>query len=92
MSGKRADAGTRAINALAGAAAAFGVRKLLFFAWKRITGKEPPEHPEDPQVRLTEAIAWGVVLGASVHTARLLATRATSHRARAAIEQPESAD
>ncbi len=43
-------------------------------------GKEPPQHPEDPQVALSEALIWGVVLGAGVHTARLLATRATTRR------------
>jgi hypothetical protein len=44
------------------------------------TGKKPPEHPEDPQVGLGEALLWGVVLGVGVSTARLLATRATTGR------------
>ena len=64
------------INALVGMAAAFVARKVLHFAWTKITGKEPPEHPEDPQVALGEALVWGVVIGAGVHTARVLATRA----------------
>jgi hypothetical protein len=76
MSAKKADVGSRAVNALAGMAAAFVVRKLLSFAWTKITGKEPPEHPEDPQVALGEALAWGILVGAGVHTARMLATRA----------------
>jgi hypothetical protein len=80
MAGKRAGAGLRLVNALAGAAAAYGAKKLIFFVWKRVTGKEPPEHPEDPQVALPEAIVWGIVLGAAVHTARMLATRATTGR------------
>ncbi len=80
MSGKRADGGNRVLTGLAGLAAAFGARKLIHFAWKRITGKEPPEHPEDPQVALGEALAWGVAIGAGVQIARLLATRATSKR------------
>jgi len=70
--------GGRVVGALAGAGAAFAARKLLFFCWKQVTGKEPPEHPEDPQVALREALIWGVVLGAGVHTARMLATRATN--------------
>jgi hypothetical protein len=78
MPGKRGNSGSKAVNALVGAAAAFGARKLLFFVWKQITGKEPPEHPEDPQVALGEAIIWGIVLGAVVSTARMLATRAAS--------------
>jgi hypothetical protein len=80
MSGKRADGGNRVVTGLAGFAAAFGARKVISFVWKRITGKEPPEHPEDPQVALGEALAWGVVIGAGVHIARLLATRATVKR------------
>ncbi len=74
MAGKsgaaKGSAGSRVVTALVGAGAAFGARKLLFFGWKKITGKEPPEHPEDPQVGLGEALIWGVVLGAGVHTAR----------------------
>jgi hypothetical protein len=77
MADKRASTGSKVVTALVGAGAAFVARKLLFFGWKKITGKEPPEHPEDPQVSLREALIWGVVLGAGVHTARLLATRAT---------------
>ena len=80
MSGKRADGGNRVLTGLVGLAAAFGARKVIHFLWKRITGKEPPEHPEDPQVALGEALAWGLVIGAGVHVARLLATRATSKR------------
>jgi Protein of unknown function (DUF4235) len=80
MSDKKASAGSRIVTGLVGAGAAFVARKLLTFAWTKITGKEPPEHPEDPQVGLREALLWGVVVGAGVHTARLLATRATTRR------------
>jgi hypothetical protein len=81
MAGKqRGSAASRAMSALAGAGAAFAVRKLLVFGWKTVTGKEPPEHPEDPQVALTEALIWGITLGAAVGAARLLATRATTRR------------
>lgn len=91
MSAKKADVGTRAVNALAGMAAAFVARKLLSFAWTKITGKQPPEHPEDPQVAFGEALVWGIVLGAGVHTARLLATRAASRNA-PALEPAAAAD
>jgi hypothetical protein len=80
MADKRASAGSKVVTALVGAAAAFAARKLLVFGWKTITGKEPPEHPEDPQVALGEALIWGIVLGAGVSTARMLATRATAHK------------
>jgi hypothetical protein len=81
MSGKqRGSAASRAVSALAAAGAAFAVRKLLIVGWKTVTGKEPPDHPEDPEVALSEALIWGVVLGAAVGAARLLATRATTRR------------
>jgi Protein of unknown function (DUF4235) len=81
MSGKqRGSAASRAVSALVAAGAAFAVRKLLIIGWKTVTGKEPPEHPEDPEVALSEALIWGVVLGATVGAARLLATRATTRR------------
>jgi hypothetical protein len=86
MSGKqRGSTASRAMSALVGAGAAFAVRKVLTIGWKTVTGKEPPEHPEDPQVALSEALIWGVTLGAAVAAARLLATRATSRRS----SQPE---
>jgi hypothetical protein len=78
MSGKQGSVGSRIVSALAGAVAAFVARKLLIFGWKKITGKEPPEHPEDPQVALRDALVWGILVGAGVQTARMLATRLTT--------------
>ena len=88
MSDKRAGAGSKAVTALAGAAAAFVARKVLFFAWKKLTGKEPPEHPEDPQVALAEALVWGIVMGAGVSTARMLATRLMASRGQKGVDGP----
>ncbi len=87
MPGKRSGGTNKLTNAIIGAIAAFAARKLLFFAWKKITGKEPPEHPEDPQVALREAVVWGLVLGAGVHTARMLATRFASRGGSESIEE-----
>jgi hypothetical protein len=72
--------GSRLVSALVGAGAAFLARKILSFGWTKITGKKPPERPEDPEVALREALIWGIVLGAGVHTARMLATRAANRR------------
>jgi hypothetical protein len=81
MAGKqRGSAASRVVSGLVGAGAAFATRKLLTIGWKTVTGKEPPEHPEDPQVALSEALIWGVALGAAVAAARLLATRATTRK------------
>jgi hypothetical protein len=78
---KKADIGSRVVTAVAGMAAAFVARKLLTFGWTKVTGKEPPDSPEDPQVALGEALAWGVLMGAGVAAARLLASRVVVHRA-----------
>jgi Protein of unknown function (DUF4235) len=91
MSGKRGDLVSRTVSAAAGAAAGFGARKVISFAWKKITGKEPPEHPEDPQVALGEAVAWALLVGAVGGTARLLATRATSRRQQDPDAEPAEA-
>jgi len=80
MASKGASGGSRVVTALAGAVAAYGARKMLSFGWKQVTGKAPPEHPEDPQVALRESLIWGIVLGAVVHTARMLAMRAATRR------------
>jgi Protein of unknown function (DUF4235) len=78
MADKRASAGNRLVSGLVGIVAAFGARKMLTFGWKAITGKEPPEHPEDPQVQLAEAVTWGILMGVGVQLARMLALRATT--------------
>jgi hypothetical protein len=82
MADKRSDgAGGKALNAVAALGATFLARKVATVAWTKVTGKEPPDSPEDPQVALGEALAWGVLMGAGVATARLLASRVVVHRA-----------
>jgi len=76
MAGK-ANGGNKAVTALVGFGAAFVARKVIQFAWKKITGKEPPE-PEDPQVALTEALAWAIAMAVGVQVARMLAVRAAT--------------
>jgi Protein of unknown function (DUF4235) len=76
MAGK-ANGGNRAVTALVGFGATFVARKVIQLAWKRITGKEPPE-PEDPQVALGEALAWAVAMAVGVQVARMLAVRAAT--------------
>jgi hypothetical protein len=91
MAGKKdkPSTGSKLVTAVVGAIAAFVAKKVLFIAWKQVTGKEPPEHPEDPQVALREALIWGILLGAGVHTAKMLATRATTRHSNSKTE-PES--
>ena len=59
-------------------AAAFVARKIVTFAWPKITGKAPPVSPEDPDVGIGEALGWAVVTGVVLEAARLLATRAAA--------------
>ncbi len=80
MADRKVDLGTRIVSAVAAMAAAFVARKLITLAWTKATGKEPPTHPEDPQVALTEALGWSVLTGVGVEAARLLATRAAARR------------
>ena len=75
MPDKGSDFGSKAATALAGAAAAFVARKAISFAWTKATGKEPPGKAEDPDVAISEALAWTVVLGIGVAVARVLAVR-----------------
>ncbi len=82
MADKRGDGGTKALGALAAFAAAFAARKLITIAWTRVTGKEPPSDPQDPQVGIGEALSWAVVMGVAIETARLLASRAATRRLR----------
>src|SRR5881398_431700 len=75
---RKVDLGTKIVAAMA---AAFIARKLITIVWTKAVGKEPPTHPEDPQVALSEALGWSVLTGVSVEAARLLATRAAARRA-----------
>ena len=80
MPGKGGDYGSKMINALAGAAAAYVARKAIGFAWTKATGRQPPDSDER-QASLGEAVAWAVVIGAGVGVARVLATRLAARQA-----------
>ena len=91
MSDQRADITTRVTGMAAAFAAAFVARKIITFAWTKVTGKEPPVNPEDPEVGIREALGWAVVTGVGMEAARLLATRAAAKQVRTYQEghQPE---
>ena len=80
MADKEVDLGTKITSAVAAMAAAFVARKVITLVWTKATGKEPPTHPEDPQVGLREALGWAMLTGVTVESARLLATRAAARR------------
>jgi hypothetical protein len=57
-------------------------KKAIAFGWKRVTGKEPPSDPQNPDVALPEALAWSILVGVGVEAVRLLATRTVTARMR----------
>lgn len=75
MADKGGDRGSKAVITLAGVAAAFVAKKAMTMAWTKAVGHEPPGKAEDPEVALTEAVAWTVLLGVVVAIAKLLAIR-----------------
>ena len=82
MADKRGDGVSRAVGTFAALAAAMGTRKLVTVGWKKVTGKEPPNDPHDPQVHFGEALGWAVLLGVTMETARVVAQRAATRKLR----------
>ncbi|HTU76288.1 MAG TPA: DUF4235 domain-containing protein [Trebonia sp.] len=75
------DTGSKLVTAIATAATVWAARKLLALAWRRATGKTPPD-PADPQVRIVEALSWAAVVGVTVEATRLFTARWTGRRTR----------
>ena len=80
MAETKRDRRTQIVGGIAAVAAGVVARKVITFAWTRITGKQPPEDPHDPQVALAEAIGFAVIMGVGIEVARLLATRVAAKR------------
>ncbi len=78
--GKKADLSSKIVSTIAAMIATFLARKVVTLAWTKATGKEPPAHPEDPDVALSEALSWSMLTGVIVGAAKLLATRAAARR------------
>ena len=79
MAGDRSDGrASQTLKHAVGMAAAAGAFKVLQLAWKRVTGKEAPLGPDDEQAPLGRAVAWTLVMGAAITTARMIAIRYTS--------------
>jgi hypothetical protein len=57
------------------ALAAVAAKKAVDFAWRGITGHNPPANPEDPETTWQEALGWAVLSGTAIGVARLLAAR-----------------
>jgi hypothetical protein len=76
--------GSRAVGMVASLVAGAVAKKAITLGWKRVTGREPPTDPKDPDIALKEALAWAIVVGVGMEAARLLATRAATTRLRSA--------
>ncbi|HTR69847.1 MAG TPA: DUF4235 domain-containing protein [Mycobacteriales bacterium] len=67
--------GYRVLATVGAAVGAVVARKVLITSWKTATGKEPPAHPENPDVRWAEAATWAVASAVVVALAKLTAQR-----------------
>jgi hypothetical protein len=90
MADRPGTSGSRAVATLAALGAAFITRKAVTTTWTKLTGKEPPENPEDPEVGWAEALGWAAMMGVAVSIARLLATRLVHKRAYTPTPAPAS--
>jgi hypothetical protein len=83
---------SKAMVAAAAFGAAYVVRKGMNLGWKKFTGKEPPNDPNDPAVGTAEALSWAIALGVVMAAARVLATRmAAGHMRRSPDKANKSA-
>ena len=82
MAGKGGGGG-KILEIFADLGAVYGIRWVLAFGWKQVTGREPPTNAEDLHVGMGEAMAWAVMVGVGTEIARLLAMRAAARRVRA---------
>ncbi len=58
--------------------AARAVRTVARGGWRRATGSEPPDNPAHPDVGWTEALLWGVTVGALAGVGRIAARKLTT--------------
>ena len=70
--------------------AAAAAQRVVSAGWRAATGHEPPTKPESPETRLGEALAYSMIIGATLGAARVLATRqaARYYASRAGGELP----
>jgi hypothetical protein len=77
---EKGDLGWRLAGGAAAMVSGMVARKVITFAWKKATGKEPPDNTESPEVALTEALGWAIIMGVGMEVARVLTTRAVAKR------------
>lgn len=78
MPGKGEGRTIRTLKDTAGLVAVVAARRGLRAGWKVVTGKDPPDAPDDKQVPLGEVVAWAMLFGAAMSTVRMIAGRCVS--------------
>lgn len=67
--------GSKVLGAVAAAASTMVARKALTTGWRKVTGKEPPAEPANPDTRLAEAAGWAAASAGVVAVAQVMARR-----------------
>lgn len=76
--------GGKALDILVDLGTFYGIRWLLAFGWKRVTGRTPPTDPEDLHRGIGESLAWAMLVAVATEMTRLLVFRAAARRVRGA--------
>ena len=84
--GKGGATGNRLVTTVAMTGGVFVMRKLMATVWTKVTGRTPPTDLTDPGVNLLEVLAWSVVTGLIVESARYAIIRGTMKRPAAEAE------
>ncbi|MEV0994866.1 DUF4235 domain-containing protein [Nonomuraea sp. NPDC050202] len=80
MTEDKPDIAWRVVGGLVGLVTAWAARKILGFAWKKATGKEPPIDTDSPEVSMGEAIGYAVVMGVGMSVAQIVVNRTAKKR------------
>ena len=63
---------------LSGAAAAMATRRAMTMTWRAVRHEDPPLHPSDRGVQLTDAVTWAIATAVGMAVSRVLAERAAA--------------
>jgi hypothetical protein len=72
---KAGKVGHKIMASVAAAGSAVIARKALTAGWRKLTGKEPPEEPTNPDTRLAEAAGWAAASAGVIAAAQVMARR-----------------
>jgi Protein of unknown function (DUF4235) len=75
MAGTISKLGWKVFGFSVGVGAAVISREVFVAAWKFVTGKPPPDAPDNPDTGTFQAVTWVIASGVGGGVARLLATR-----------------